>query len=111
MSDVIPALSPLPILKMEGGGVMPMNQTSVIHQPMCISQHIMTNCSSSSLITNHPTQHLQLLHPPSPASPSHAVPSMVNEDIAELEAGSHSPAGAGQQVSAPLHGPQLYAVT
>ena len=78
MSDVIPALSPLPILKMEGGGVMPMNQTSVIHQPMCISQHIMTNCSSSSLITNHPTQHLQLLHPPPPASPSHAVPSMVN---------------------------------
>ena len=36
MSDVLsPSLSPMPILKMEGGGVMPMTAaTSVIHQPV-----------------------------------------------------------------------------
>ena len=82
MSDVIPALSPMPILKMEGGGVMPMNQTSVIHQPVCFPQN--------SIITSHPTQHLHLLHPQETPSPIHAVPSLVNDDIAEVE-NTHSP--------------------
>ena len=88
MSDVIPALSPMPILKMEGGGVMPMNQTSVIHQPVCFSQNSMI--CSPSIITSHPPQHLHLLHPPEPTSPIHAVPSLVNDDIAEVD-NSNSP--------------------
>ena len=84
MSDVIPALSPMPILKMEGGGVMPLNQTSVIHQPM----NSMICSPPPSIITSHPAaaaQQLHLLHPPEPPSPIHAVPSLVNDDIAEVE--------------------------
>ena len=88
MSDVIPALSPMPILKMEGGGVVPMNQTSVIPQPVCFTQNSMI--CSPSIITSHPPQHLHLLHPQESSSPIHAVPSLVNDDIAEVE-NSHSP--------------------
>jgi len=90
MSDVIPALSPMPILKMEGGGVMPMHQTSVIHQPMGLSHQSMVSCTSSIITTHHPTQHLHLLHPPAPPSPINSVPSLVNDDIADIE-NSHSP--------------------
>ena len=61
---------------------MPMNQTSVIHQPVCFPQN--------SIITSHPTQHLHLLHPQETPSPIHAVPSLVNDDIAEVE-NTHSP--------------------
>ena len=100
MSDVIPALSPMPILKMEGGGVMPIHQTSVIHQPIGITPHSMVNCSSSIITTSHPTQHLHLLHPPAPPSPINSVPSLVNDDIAEIE-NSNSPDlhNIGSQVS------------
>ena len=100
---MIPALSPMPILKMEGGGVMPMNQTSVIHQPVCFSQNSMI--CSPSIITSHPPQHLHLLSPPEPPSPIHAVPSLVNDDIAEVD-NSNSPdvhSNASQvQLKAPL---------
>ena len=69
---------------------MPMNQTSVIHQPVCFSQNSMICSPSASIITSHPPQHLHLLHPPEPPSPIHAVPSLVNDDIAELD-NSNSP--------------------
>ena len=105
MSDVLsPALSPMPILKMEGGGVMPMTAaTSVIHQPVmgqvrARSQappesrhdHQLYQVSGSpspllcppcpSIIAPHPTQQIQLLAPPGSASPAHTVPSLVNEE-------------------------------
>ena len=67
---------------------MPMNQTSVIHQPVCFTQNSMI--CSPSIITSHPPQHLHLLHPQESSSPIHAVPSLVNDDIAEVE-NSHSP--------------------
>jgi len=63
---------------------MPLNQTSVIHQPM----NSMICSPNSSIITGHPAaaaQQLHLLHPPDPPSPIHAVPSLVNDDIAEVE--------------------------
>jgi len=65
-----------------------MNQTSVIHQPVCFTQNSMI--CSPSIITSHPPQHLHLLHPQESSSPIHAVPSLVNDDIAEVE-NSHSP--------------------
>ena len=77
MSDVVPSLSTMPILKMEGGGVMPINHSSVIQQPMCINQ-----TQPASIITSHPGQ-LQLLQAPDPPSPIHSVPSLVNDDIAD----------------------------
>ena len=111
MSDVLsPALSPMPILKMEGGGVMPMTvATSVIHQPVMgqvrVSRsqmppesrhdHQLYQVPGSpspllcppSIIAPHPAQQIQLLAPPGSASPVHTVPSLVNEDNIECENG------------------------
>ena len=111
MSDVLsPALSPMPILKMEGGGVMPMTvATSVIHQPVMgqvrVSRsqappesrhdHQLYQVPGSpspllcppSIIAPHPAQQIQLLAPPGSASPAHTVPSLVNEENIECENG------------------------
>ena len=98
MSDVISAMapmSPMPILKMEGGGVMPMSGP-VLHGggAMCgmsvsPSPQLMCSPSPASIITAHPAaaaaQQLQLLHPADPPSPIHAVPSLVNDEIADVE--------------------------
>jgi len=94
----------MPILKMEGGGVMPINQTSVI-QPMTMCGSVTQSgmICPPSIITSHPAQQIQLLHqsePPSPMSPIHAVPSMVNDDIAEVENSSKNLQDSSNQVSA-----------
>lgn len=112
---MIPAMAPLnTILKMEGGGVMPMthHQTSVIHQPTSLtsltSMASLSNMTSLSSMTHHSLHpaslissggglqsslpQISVLHsscPPSPGSVS-TVPSIVNEEISELE-GGHSP--------------------
>ena len=110
MSDVLsPSLSPMPILKMEGGGVMPMTvATSVIHQPVmgqvrvsrmppespCHDHQVYQVPGSPSpllcppsIIAPHPAQQIQLLAPPGSASPAHTVPSLVNEENIECENG------------------------
>jgi len=93
----------MPILKMEGGGVMPINQTSVI-QPMSMCGSVTQSAMicPPSIITSHPAQQIQLLHqsePPSPMSPIHGVPSMVNDDIAEVENSSKDLQGNSNQVA------------
>jgi len=99
MSDVLhlAPLSPMLPLKMEPGarctdqGVLGLPHHSVIHQPISLN---------SSHHQMHPvTQHLQLLHP-APPSPINSVPSLVNEDIPDLDQ-SHSPVDFH-----PLNGPQ-----
>lgn len=96
MSDVLhmSAMSPMPVLKMEPGGggggmtLASLGHHSVIHQPMSLasSHHHQMNLSGHHTVT----QHLHLLHPATPPSPINSVPSMVNEDIADLDQ-SHSP--------------------
>ena len=111
MSDVLsPSLSPMPILKMEGGGVMPMTAaTSVIHQQVmpgqvrvmsqqvppecCHDDHLLYQVSGSpspllcppSIIAPHPAQQIQLLAPQ--GSPGNTVPSLVNEENMDGENG------------------------
>ena len=110
MSDVLsPALSPMPILKMEGGGVMPMTAaTSVIHQPVMGQVRVRSQVPPESrhdhqlyqvpgspspllcppsIIAPHPAQQIQLLAPPGSASPANTVPSLVNEENMEGESG------------------------
>ena len=110
MSDVLsPALSPMPILKMEGGGVMPMTAaTSVIHQPVMGQVRVRSQVPPESrhdhqlyqvpgspspllcppsIIAPHPAQQIQLLAPPGSASPANTVPSLVNEENMEGENG------------------------
>ena len=107
MSDVIQAMSPIPILKMEGGGVMPLNQPSVI-QPMSLTQPPLISCSS--IITSHPVaapgHQLHIIEPPSPL---HTVPSMVNDDIAEADNIAHKdPLASQNQVSFDTRGSFMY---
>ena len=80
MSDVIPTMSPIPILKMEGGGVLPLHQTTSVIQPMSLTQSSLI--CASSIITSHPAaasnHQLHIIS-------SDSVPSLVNDDIAEAD--------------------------
>ena len=94
-------------LRVHVTGVMPINQTSVI-QPMTMCGSVTQSgmICPPSIITSHPAQQIQLLHqsePPSPMSPIHAVPSMVNDDIAEVENSSKNLQDSSNQVKCSMN--------